>query len=222
MTRVAAVLGGEIGHRPDGVALHLVAFREREEVERPLVAVDHLAGLAGTDRDHLRQVEMEARRVDERRARGGEHERVHHELAAGRRAEQQAAGAARAAPGELVGAEGRGVDVRLELGASAVEKGTRHEALDDGAAVAGERLGDALAGGVSGESFDRHGADANPARRGRVKMIAHRLGRARSRGRGLVVTKARSARLCPCTVRPARHGNRPRWTERRASCRRCA
>ena len=70
MSARRAVLLGEVGHRPDRVALHLVAGREREEVERPLVAMDQLRRLARADRDHLREVELEARRVPEHAADG--------------------------------------------------------------------------------------------------------------------------------------------------------
>jgi hypothetical protein len=40
------------------VALDLVALREREEVERPLIAMNELGGLAGPDVDDLRQVQL--------------------------------------------------------------------------------------------------------------------------------------------------------------------
>src|SRR5207237_9477460 len=53
-----AVLLGEVGHGPDGVALHLVALGEREVVERPLVPVDVLGPFAGSDGDHLGEVEL--------------------------------------------------------------------------------------------------------------------------------------------------------------------
>jgi len=92
-----------------------VALRERKEVERPLVTVDRLPGLARTDRDHLRQVELEARRVTEHLADGAEHERMHDDVTAGSRACDESAGPPRAPAGEVVGSERRRVEVRLEL-----------------------------------------------------------------------------------------------------------
>ena len=103
---------GEVGHRPDGVAGGLVAGREGKEVEGPLIAVDHLSGLARTDGDHLREMELDARGVGEDGAHRVEHQRVHDELATGRRAPQQAAGAARAQAGELVATARRRLEPR--------------------------------------------------------------------------------------------------------------
>ena len=103
-----AVLLGEVAHRPHRVALDLEARREREEVERPLVAVHELRGLARTDLDHLREVQLVARGVvAEHPVERAEHERMGGEIAEARRPGEQAAGAARVAAGELVGA-GRG------------------------------------------------------------------------------------------------------------------
>ncbi len=45
---------GEVGHRPDRVALRMHVGREREEVECPLVAVDRLTRRAGADRRRQR------------------------------------------------------------------------------------------------------------------------------------------------------------------------
>ncbi len=71
---------GEVGERPDGVQLHVVALGEREEVERPLVAVDRLRRLARTDRDGLGEVHLERRGALEQPARGLEDQRVLQQL----------------------------------------------------------------------------------------------------------------------------------------------
>ena len=54
---------GEIVHGPDGIALHLVAAGERKEVERPLVAVNLLRPRTRSDRDQLREMKLERRRM---------------------------------------------------------------------------------------------------------------------------------------------------------------
>src|SRR5688572_7735783 len=106
-----AVLLREIGHRPERVAGNFVSLREREEVERPLIAMHELRGLARADRDHLREMELEGRRLREHLADGAEHERVHDELAARLRARDEAARPLRAMAGEVVRAERRLLDV---------------------------------------------------------------------------------------------------------------
>jgi hypothetical protein len=76
--------------------------------------MDRLGRLARADRDHLRQVELDARGVREHPAHGREHERVQDELPTGRRARDEATRPPRAPPREPVRAVGR----RLEYGAS--------------------------------------------------------------------------------------------------------
>ena len=117
MTRGRPVRIGEIGERPHRVALDFVARREREEVERPLVTVDHLRGFARPDVDDLGEVQLVARRVvTEDAVEHREHERVRGELAKCGRARDQRAGAARVAARELVAARVGRPYVRVELG----------------------------------------------------------------------------------------------------------
>ena len=79
-----AVLLGEVGERPDRVALHLVAHWEGEEVERPLIAVDRLGGFTGTDGDDLGEVQLDARSVGESCSRSAHDEWIHDHLPGGR------------------------------------------------------------------------------------------------------------------------------------------
>ena len=130
-----AVLLGEVVHRPHRVALDLEAGREREEVERPLVAVHVLRGLARTDLDHLRQVQLVARRViAEHAVEDAEHRRVRGEMPELARAGEQRTGAARVQAGELVAADRRRAEERLELGADAIHLLLGDDTLDDDAA----------------------------------------------------------------------------------------
>ena len=89
--------------RPDRVAGHLVAVREREEVERPLVPVHGLRRLPGLDADDLREVELERGRVAEHRADRARDRRVHHEVVRGRGAGDEPAGAPGVVAAEVVG-----------------------------------------------------------------------------------------------------------------------
>ena len=117
------------------MTLDLEAGREREEVEGPLVAVYRLRRLGRTDLDHLREMQLVARRViGEDAVERAEHERVGRQFAkAGERAMQRA-GAARVAAREVVAAGLRGGQVRLELVGDAIEEARRREPFDDHAA----------------------------------------------------------------------------------------
>ena len=126
-----AVFGGEVGHRPDRVALNLVASWNGKEIERPLVAMNRLRGLVRADRDYLRQMELEAGRVAEHLADAAEHRRMHHELAAFRRARNQSAGATRAMAAEVVGAERSRLDERMQFGLNLVHHFGRDDSIDD-------------------------------------------------------------------------------------------
>jgi hypothetical protein len=118
--------------------------------------MDHLRGLARTDGDHLRQVELEAGRMSEDAAHGLEHQRVHDEIAAGGGTRHEATGPSRPVTHEVVGPDRRRVEVGPELRTCLIEKGGRYEAFDDGAALATERIGDLLTAGSGGETGNRH------------------------------------------------------------------
>jgi hypothetical protein len=118
--------------------------------------MDHLGGLARTDGDHLRQVELKTGRMSEDAAHGIEHQRVHDEIAAGGGTRHEATGASRPVTHEIVGPDRRRLEVRPELRTRLIEKRGRHEALDDGAALATERVADLLTAGSGGETGDRH------------------------------------------------------------------
>ena len=82
MTRVAPFSSVKSLHRPHRVALDLEAGGELEEVERPLVTVHELRGLARSDLDHLGQMQLVARRViAEHAVERAEHERVRGKIA---------------------------------------------------------------------------------------------------------------------------------------------
>ena len=53
------VLGGEIREGPDGIALHFVSPGEGKEIKRPLIAMDRLGRLTGSDGDGLGQMQLE-------------------------------------------------------------------------------------------------------------------------------------------------------------------
>ena len=57
---------------------------------------------------------------------------------------------------EVVGPDGRRVEMGPELRPCLFEERGWHEALDDGAALATERVGDLLTAGSGGETGDRH------------------------------------------------------------------
>ena len=148
---------------------------EREEVERPLVAVHELRGLARADLDHLREVELVARRViAEHAVERAEHERMRGEIAEARRPREQRAGAARVAAGELVGA-GRGrAEVRLELRRDAIELLDRREPLDHRAAGLAERGLDLVDRGVGSEPRERRSSRHScPSRRPLARQLGH-------------------------------------------------
>ena len=104
------------------MALDLEAGGEREEVECPLVPVDHLRGFTRADVDDLREVQLIARRVvTEHAVEHREHERVRGQLAERGRARDECAGATRVAARELVASGVGGPHVRIELGVDLVE-----------------------------------------------------------------------------------------------------
>lgn len=135
---------GEVGERPDGVALHLVAPGERKEVERPLVAVHGLGGLARSDGDQLREVQLEAGGMAEDPARRGEDERVGHHLARRCGAGDEGAGASGVVAREVVGPGGRGFGEGSDLVVEPVEQPRGRDLVDDAGAVAGQDLRDLL------------------------------------------------------------------------------
>ena len=112
--------------------------REREEVERPLVAMDRLARRVGADRDDLGEVDLDLRRLVHQPLGDVEHERVLDELAGRLRPGDQATGSFRAAPREVVGAERRGVDVVGHLGRDPVDQLDRGEFVDHERALCSE------------------------------------------------------------------------------------
>src|SRR6185295_7990077 len=56
-----AVLFGEVLERPDAADLDIDVGGKREEVEAPLIAMNHLRRRTRTDRDRLREVQLECR-----------------------------------------------------------------------------------------------------------------------------------------------------------------
>ena len=100
-----AVGVGEVFERPDAADLDIHVGGKREEVEAPLVAVQHLRRRTGADRDRLSEVQLERRLLRPQRSIDDvEDQRVGHHRHARRATGQQRTGAARVAPGELVAA----------------------------------------------------------------------------------------------------------------------
>ena len=64
--------------------------------------MDALRGLMRTDRNQLRQMQLESGGVRQHGLHRFEDERMHHQLAAGRGARQQSAGSLGAMAGELI------------------------------------------------------------------------------------------------------------------------
>ena len=126
-----AVLLGEVVHRPHRVALDLEARGEREEVERPLIAVHVLRGFTGTDLDDLRQVQLVGRCVIaqhaiERSERGG----VRGDLTEGTRPREQRPGSPGVEARELV-CPRRGLpEERFEIFLDAIHQRVGSESLD--------------------------------------------------------------------------------------------
>jgi len=77
-------------------------------------------------------------------------------MAAGGGTRHEAAGPSRPVTHEVVGPERRRVEVGPELGSCLTEKRGWHEAFDDRAALATERVGDLLTAGSGGETGNRH------------------------------------------------------------------
>ncbi len=150
------VLRREVGQRPDGVALHLVARREREEVEGPLVAVDRLRCLPGADGDGLGQVQLDVGGVPEERARRPQRQRVHDQLAAAGRAGDERARAPRPVAAEVVGPGRGGVEVGAELGLDPLQERRRRHPVDDDCAVTPDCRRHLVRAGVAAEVGDGH------------------------------------------------------------------
>ncbi len=104
--------------------------------------------------------------VPEHAADHAPHEGMRHQLAADRRARDQAAGAARAVSGEAVAADRCRFDDRGPSSRRAArELRGRLEPFDDRDPELGERGGDGLGGDGSGEARNRHGGPSWPAAR---------------------------------------------------------
>ena len=142
-----AVRLGEVGERPDGVELHVVALGEREEVERPLVAVDRLRRLAAADGDGLGEVDVERRRPLEQPGGGGEDQRVLQQLPRSGAARRERAGATGRPAGEVLDPERRGCEPRGQLRLEAVEHIAGRKVVDDHPAVGPEGRDDVVSGG---------------------------------------------------------------------------
>jgi hypothetical protein len=149
-----AIFLGEVGHRPDCVALDLVAAREREEIERPLVAMNRLGRLAGADRNDLREMELKAGGVAEHFADTAEHHGIHHEVAGFWRARDQPAGPACAASAEIVGTDWCLFSEGTQLCGDLVHDFGADDAIDDDASVVGKRCADLVGGRRRGQMFD--------------------------------------------------------------------
>ena len=151
-----AVLRREVGHRPDRVELNLEALREFEKIEYPLVAMNRLGGSVRLDRDDLGQMDLKSRRVRQHLLGRGQHERIHHEIAAGFRTRDQSTGPARAASREIVAADTCRRDVWLQFLRRPIHHGRRRESVDNRGSILGERGGDVVGAGGCGKMSDAH------------------------------------------------------------------
>src|SRR6185312_9949417 len=139
------------------------------------VAVQRLLRLAGPDADHLRQVQLiaVAGAVEESVA-GGEDRRMHDELAAGRRAGDERAGARGLQAGERVASVAGRLDVGIDLGADAGEAGGVQHVVEDEGAVAVEDGGDFGGRRVGGQVLEAgHAGSFAPAAGGRQPFAAY-------------------------------------------------
>ena len=100
--------------------------------------MDRLRRLAGTDRDHLGEMELKAGRVAEHTCDRREHHGMGDELSRGRRACDQTAGASGAVAREFVGPGAGGGHERRELVANAVHERRLGQAIDDRDTIARE------------------------------------------------------------------------------------
>jgi len=102
-------------------------------------------------------MELDVGGVTEKRPRGLENQRVHHELPGRGRAGDQGAGAPGQVPTEVVGTRRRGVEEGAELGLDGVEQLHRRHVVDDHRTVRAQRGHDGVGGGVGRKVGDRHG-----------------------------------------------------------------
>lgn len=108
---------------------------------RTFSSLGHLRRLAWIDRDHLREMKLEARRIRQQRAHRVEHDRMHDELAARWRSGDETAGPPRFSARKVVRSERRRIDPRRHLVVNPIEDCRRHEPIDDGDPALGERRG---------------------------------------------------------------------------------
>ncbi len=116
---------------------------EREEVERPLVPVHVLRGLAGLDADDLGEVELERGGMSEHAAHGADHRRVHHQIAGRGSTGDEPAGPSGVLAAEVVPVGSHRHEGR-ELGLDLIEHRRLDQIVDDDAAVGGQHLADFL------------------------------------------------------------------------------
>ncbi len=167
-----AVLLGEVGQRPDRVALDVVAGREGEEVESPLVPVNWLGGLAGTDGNGLGQMKLDVGRVSQERPRRAQRERVHDEVPGRGRAGDEGTGAARQIATEVVRSRGRGIEEGTQLRLDAVQHHLVGDALDDHGAVAHDGRRHIVGAGIVAQAGDGHALILDNGRRHRQLVVA--------------------------------------------------
>ena len=134
------VVLGEVRLRPNGVALHLVLVGKRKEVECPSIAMQRLSGLAGTDGDRLREVELEVRRVRQDQARRTEGQRVHDEFPARRGTSDESARSPGRLPAEVIRAGGGADQPRSQLFGDSVHEPGRSQVVDDDGALRLDRF----------------------------------------------------------------------------------
>ena len=151
-----AVLSREVGERPHRVALRVVVDTEVVKVERHLITMQLLVGLARLDRDDLGEMQLKGRGVAEELADGLESQGVHDQLSG-----RGAAGHERSGPtGEptvvSIPTVRRAVDIGPGLGGQPVEDGAVDHRLDDGVAVVAEVGADNGRLRVRRESGDGH------------------------------------------------------------------
>src|SRR5262249_40512165 len=143
-------------HSPDRVALDFETFRETEEIERPLIAMNRLCGLARTNRDYLREMNLVIGGVSEKPVSGAERDRMHHQLAAYRRACDQGSRATCIATVEAVGARLCLFNPRPQLRHDLVDLLAGQQIIDNRRAIAGDSFGNLLTGTRIGQMLDLH------------------------------------------------------------------
>ncbi len=140
------------------MAFDLIAGGEREEVERPLVAVHQLSRLARTDVDDLGEVELVARGVvAEHPIERARDERVCRQGPKRRRARDEAAGAAGPVAAEVVGTHRRRLDERSQLAVDLIHHSGVHQTVDADTSVLGEHGHDVVGSRIGGEHL--HGSE---------------------------------------------------------------